>query len=111
MDFYGHVNGPNVKNSRLKMKRWNVAAIRSELIWAVKKIKVITLLLFSNFGQIKLAAMLLDDNTDCRNRELITFQADANVLADDRNGLCHNWIKSQTTPVRHLTDVDMCKTQ
>lgn len=49
-----------------------------------------TLLLFSNFGQIKLAAMLLDDNTDYRNRELITFQADANVLADDQNGLCHN---------------------
>lgn len=66
---------------------------------------------FSNFGHIKLAAMLLDDNTDCRNRELITFQAEANVLADDRNGLCHNWIKSQTTPVRHLTDVDVFKPQ
>lgn len=90
MDFYGHVNGPNVKNSCLKTKRRNVAVIRRELVCAVKKTKAITLPLFSNFSQIKLAAMLLDDNTDCRNRELITFQADANVLADDGNGLCHN---------------------
>lgn len=87
MDFYGHVNGPNINSSHLKVKRRNVAVIRCELMCAAKKIKAITLQLFSNFGQIKLAATLFDDNPDCWNSELITFQTDANVLADDRNGL------------------------
>lgn len=85
MDFYGHVNGPNVKYSCLKIKTKCCSDTQRAYMRCNK-----TLLLFSNFGQIKLAAMLLDDNTDCRNRELITFQADANVLADDKNGLCHN---------------------
>lgn len=47
------------------------------------------------------------ENTDRKNRERVSFQAGATIVAEDQDGRCHDWMKLQIIPVRHFTDVDV----
>lgn len=57
MDFYGQINRPDV---------------------------ILIILVKLNCFQ---AATLMGENKDCKNRELVSFQAEA-ILAEDHDGLC-----------------------